>query len=276
MKTEQQVARHYERDDLEQAILTALTAAGVDIEHLQAVDLAGIDEFHLGGRPPTIDLAQRLGVKPGDQLLDIGSGIGGPARTFATEYGCRAIGIDLTSSFVATAKALTQRCGLADRVSFEQGSALAMPFADQSIDVATLIHVGMNIADKAQLFEEARRVLRPGGRFGIYDVMRMDEEAPIPYPVPWSSTSETSFVESPDVYRDLLLAAGFVIESERNRCAFVLDRAAEIRANAAEFGPPILGLHVIMGPAAKDRLRNVMVALEQGIIAPIEMIARVT
>lgn len=274
MKTEQQVARHYERDDLEQAILTALIAAGVDIEHLTAADLAGVDEFHLGGRPQTMEFAQRLGIKPGEQLLDIGAGIGGPARTFATEYGCRAIGIDLTSSFVTTAKALTQRCGLADRVLFEQGSALAMPFADQGVDVATLIHVGMNIADKAQLFAEARRVLKPDGRFGIYDVMRMDEKTAIPYPMPWSATPETSFVEAPVIYRDLLAAAGFVIEAERNQRDFVLNRSAEMRAEAAQSGPPILGLHVIMGPAAKDRLRNVTAALERGIIAPIEMIAR--
>ena len=275
MKTEQQVARHYERDDLEQAILAALVAAGVDIEHLTAADLAGVDEFHLGGRALTIEFGKRLGLGAGQRVLDIGSGVGGPARTFATEYGCQVAGIDLTPSFVVAAKALTERCGLAEQVSFEVGSALAIPVARQSVDVVTLIHVGMNIADKAQLFAEAQRVLRPGGRFGIYDVMLTDEVTTIPYPMPWSTTPNTSFVETPVIYRDLLARAGFAIEAERNQRDLVLKLAGEMRAKAAEYGPPIMGPHVVMGPTAKDKLRDVMAALEQGIIAPIEMIARV-
>lgn len=273
METEQQVAQHYNRTDLEQSILTALIAAGRDIDHLTPADLAEVDEFHLGWRPQTVELARRLGLGSDMRVFDIGSGIGGPARYFAEAHHCRVIGIDLTESFVTVATALTQRCGLSDLVAFQQGSALATPFAAGTFDVATLIHVGMNIADKATLFAEARRVLKRGGRFGIYDVMRMSGAA-LPYPMPWAADPSTSFVESPVVYKDLLIAAGFAIETEQSRREFVLDQAAAMRKKVAESGPPILGLHVIMGPAAKDRLKNVMAALEQGTIAPIEIIAR--
>ena len=121
-------------------------------------------------------------------LLDVGSGIGGPARTFADAFGCRVTGVDLTEEFVEAANALTRRCGLSDRVSFRQASALALPFADASFDAATLIHVGMNIEDKAGLFAEVRRVLKPDARFGVYDIMRV-AEGEIPYPMPWAATA---------------------------------------------------------------------------------------
>lgn len=273
METEQQVAQHYGRTDLEQAILTALTAAGKDIDHLTPTDLVDIDEFHLGGRPQTVELARRLGLAANMRVLDIGSGIGGPARYFAAAHGCRVTGIDLTESFVAVATALTQRCGLSDLVAFQQGSALAMPFNAGFFDAATLIHVGMNIADKSALFAEARRVLKPGGRFCVYEVMRMGDAA-LPFPMPWAADPATSFVETPVIYKDLLVAARFAVEAEQNRRDFVLDRAAAMRAKTAQSGPSILGLHVVMGPAAKDRLKNVTAALEQGIIAPIEIICR--
>lgn len=274
MTTDQVVVQHYGREGLEQAILAALKAAGKDVAALSPDDLASVDEFHLGWRAQTVSLAERLGLGGDDHVLDIGAGIGGPARCFAARYGCSVVGIDLTPDFVAVAQALTRRCGLANLVSFRLGSALALPFSVGSFDVATLIHVGMNIADKASLFAEARRVLKPGGRFGVYDVMFTDGEVVLPYPMPWAIGPASSFVETPATYLKLLTAAGFAIEAESNRRDATLDQAREMRARAAESGPPSLGLHVIMGPAAKDRMRNVMDALERDLIAPVEIIAR--
>jgi len=166
MDTERQVAQHYTHGALEQAILQALRAAGKDPERLSPEDLIGVDEIHLGARSATEWLADDLALTAGERLLDVGCGIGGPARYFAAARGCQVSGLDLTEEFVQVAGALTRRCGLEGRAGFRQGSALAMPFAAGSFEVATLIHVGMNIADKAGLFAEVRRVLRPGGRFG--------------------------------------------------------------------------------------------------------------
>src|SRR5262245_3285113 len=126
MNTEQRVAQHYARDGLEQAILAALEASGKDIHKLTASDLSGADEFHLGWLPATIELARELGLAQGMHVLDVGSGIGGPARYFASAHGCRVTGIDLTEEFVEVANALTKRCGLSDRVGFQQASALAL------------------------------------------------------------------------------------------------------------------------------------------------------
>jgi ubiquinone/menaquinone biosynthesis C-methylase UbiE len=273
MDVEQQVARHYGRAGLEGAILEPLRASGKDVEELAAADLSGADEFHLGWRAATIELGKDLGLASGMHLLDVGCGIGGPARTFAEAHDCRVTGVDLTEEFVEAAEGLTRRCGLADRVSFRQASALALPFADASFDAATLLHVGMNIEDKAGLFAEVRRVLKPDARFGVYDIMRM-AEGEIPYPMPWAAMPETSFVEPPEAYRRLLSTAGFEIEREESRRELALRLGREMRDNAEKHGAPPLSLHVLMGPATQERLGNVMKTLQAGTIAPIEMIAR--
>jgi SAM-dependent methyltransferase len=218
-------------------------------------------------------LFQHLRLAPGLHVLDVGCGLGGPARYFAETHRCHVTGIDLTEEFVQTATDLTRRCGLSDLVTFRHGSALDLPFEAGMFDAVTLIHVGMNIQDKARLFEEARRVLKPGARFCAYEVMYAGE-GDLPYPMPWAMTTETSFVETPDTYRKLLSAAGFKIEAEENRRAFVLDGVREMRAKVEKDGMPALNQHVLLGPTARERLGNVMAALERGVIAPIQIIAR--
>lgn len=273
MTTEQQVASHYTHGSLQQAIYDALKAMGKNPDRLSAADLSAADEFHLGWLAATRALALDLGLARGMHVLDVGSGIGGPARFFAETHGCRVTGIDLTEEFVHVATELTRRCGLSELVSFKQGSALDLPFDAGTFDGATLIHVGMNIADKARLFENVRRVLKPGALFGVYEVMRAGE-GDLPYPMLWAQTIETSFVEAPETYRRLLTAAGFKIEREENRREFVLNLAREMREKAAIHGTPPLSLHVLIGSAWRDRVANVMNTVERGTIAPIEMIAR--
>jgi SAM-dependent methyltransferase len=273
MDIEGDVARHYTHGALEAAILDALRASGKDVDRLSADDLSAADEFHLGWRAATVELALDLALSPGLEVLDVGSGIGGPARYFAQAHGCRVTGIDLTEEFVHVATVLTRRCGLDHLATFVQGSGLALPFPSECFDRATLIHVGMNIPDKGPLFAEVLRVLRPGGIFCAYEIMRTDASE-LPFPMPWAGREAMSFVETPDTYRRLLAAAGFVIEREVNRRDQVLELGRAMRSHAARHGVPPLGLHVLMGPASRERLGNVMSALERGSIAPLEMLAR--
>ncbi|WP_027134872.1 class I SAM-dependent methyltransferase [Geminicoccus roseus] len=273
MDIETEVARHYRHGRLEESILEALAASGRAVDRLAPTDLSGADEFHLGWRPATLAFARDMELAPGRQVLDLGCGIGGPARCFAAEFGCHATGIDLSPEYVEVAASLSRRCGLAGKTAFRQASALALPFEDNSFDAVTLIHVGMNIAAKDRLFAEARRVLKRDGRFGVYDVMLTGEE-PLPYPMPWAVDQGTSFVVPPATYRALLEEAGFAVEQELDRRAFALERWAEMRANVAKNGPPPLSLHTLIGPASQERLGNVMKTLEAGTIAPVQMIAR--
>ena len=273
MNIEQNVAQHYTHGRLEQAILDAATAAGKDASRLKVDDLAPADEFHIGGRQATIELAQQLDLRPGMHLLDIGSGLGGAARYFAAEHNCRVTGIDLTEEYVDVANALARRVGLADRVAYRHGSALALPFAPASFDGAYMLHVGMNIEDKAGLLAGIRKALKRGAVFGVYDVMKGAPGA-LSFPVPWASTAATSFVAEPETYRRLLEANGFEVMKERGRRQFGIEFFRQMRARAAESGPPPLGLHIVMGADFRHKMANMIAMLEQGMIAPTEMIAR--
>ena len=274
MEIEQAVAQHYAHGSLEDSILKALGAAGKDVNRLTPKDLAPVDEFHVGGRPATIAFAEQFAPQPGMRLLDIGCGLGGAARYFASEHGCRVTGIDLSAEYAAVANALAARVGLSDRVSCQQGSALGLPFANESFDGAYLFHVGMNIEDKAKLFSEVRRVLTTGGVFGIYDVMRL-AAGDLHYPVPWTSSAEVSFVADAESYRSLLAAAGFEVLKERSRRDFALETFAQMKARAASGAPSPLGLHIVMGASAGQKVKNMMGDITAGLIAPTEMICRV-
>ena len=273
MTVEHNVAQHYTHGALEAAILEALRKSGKDPERLEPDDLATGDEFHIGGREATAAFAEQLPLRPGLQLLDVGSGIGGPARYFAHNQKCQVTGIDLTDEFVRVARALSQRVGLADKVTFVQGSALEPPFPAGSFDGAYMLHVGMNIGDKATLFAQVKRVLRPEGFFGIYDVVRIGA-GDIIYPVPWASTEATSFVADDGTYRRLLTEAGFKVVNERERRSFALEFFAKMKARIAETGLPPLGTHIVMGPDFQQKLANLVAAIERGVVAPVEMIAR--
>ena len=274
MSVEQQVTAHYGRPHLEEAILEALRRSGkADVEHLEPAELAGADEFHLGWRPATVAFANALAFPRGAHVLDIGAGIGGPARHFAEAHGVHVTGIDLTEEYVATANGLTHRCGLSDLVFFRQANAIDMPFALSMFDGAYTVHAAMNIADKTALFAETRRVLKPGARFGVYDIMQV-APGDLPYPMPWAATLESSFVETPETYKALLQAAGFAIESETDRGDMARELGRQMSDRVARDGPPPLGLHTLMGPATPERLGNVMKTLQARIIAPIEIVAR--
>src|SRR5260370_16807163 len=203
MSTEAAVAGHYGRGQREELILGAVAREGKDHENLAAGDLAAVDEFHVGGLEATQELAKHMGVGRGVGLLDVGSGVGGAARYFAAEHGCRVTGIDLTEEFVRVAGSLTRRTKLDGLAEFRQGSALELPFERGTFDRAYMIHVGMNIADKAGIFREVRRVLKPEGLFTIFVIMRTwngrtgdgrSGDGAIRYPVPWALSEETSFV----------------------------------------------------------------------------------
>jgi ubiquinone/menaquinone biosynthesis C-methylase UbiE len=237
-----------------------------------AEDLAPVDEFHIGGRAATKELAQQLALSASDRVLDIGCGLGGPARQIAAQYGCHVTGIDLTRDYVEAGNVLSGWLRLEERVSLQHGDALALPFADGSFTAAYMFHVGMNIADKHALFAEVVRVLRAGARLAIYDVMRTGD-GELSYPLPWASTAETNAIVSPRRYRDALSVAGFEIVSERGRREVALEYFARQRAQTA-VGPAALGVHTLMGARRPEMVRNMSESISNGHIAPVVMIAK--
>lgn len=265
------VTRHYGSYRVLDRIRGGLAAQGIEGDRISPDALKAVDEFHIGGAEATIKLLEGLEVSKGTRVLDIGSGIGGPARTIAARYGCRVVGVDLTPDFVEAARVLSEMCGLSDLLDFKIGSATDLPLPDSGFDLALLLHVGMNIPDKAGLFREAHRVLRPGGKFAVYDVMRVGAGT-LAFPVPWAETPDLSALETPDAYRSAARDAGFGLIREENRRAIALDFFARIKAQTDSAAPPPLGLHLLMGPTVKAKMENMISAIAADTIAPVQMI----
>lgn len=256
------VRQHYSGDDLAGGILAALAATGQDAASVTVRDLAAVDQLHAGGPDSTRYLFEQLDLGSETRLLDVGSGIGGPARLAAAEFGCSVVGLDLSPDFVAAAGRLSGLVGLSSAVEFLVASGADTGLPDASFDRASLIHVGMNIADKAAVFAEVRRVLTNGGVFGVYDQMRIGAGG-LTYPLPWAVDERSSFVAGPDDYVGDLTAAGFRVVRQENRMA------------AARGGPPPGGLDqaAVFGPAFAERLGNNLAAARAGLLAPILLVA---
>ncbi len=258
-RSAQAVADHYKRRALGDVILAALTAAGIDIEHLTPDDLAPVDEFHSGGRNATVRLAQLAQIDGSERVLDVGCGIGGPSRYLASRFGCRMTGLDLTADFIALAGMLAQRTRLADKVTYRQGDALDLPFADASFDLVWSQNAAMNIADRDRLYGEMRRVLTPSGRLALQEIAAGPGGEPF-YPTPWASDKSISFLITPDATRAALERIGFRMVAWQDTTEEALEQQ-RARAKALETGSlPPLGLHIVIGEAfptvTKNMLRN--------------------
>jgi SAM-dependent methyltransferase len=269
METTAAVAGHYGKEKLLETILDALRAAGKDPERLTVEDLATFDHFHLRGRDATLELLRLAGLQAGDLVLDVGGGIGGPARTLA-EAGCSVTVLDLTGEFCRTGAALTERVALGARVTFRQASALDMPFEDGAFDAVWTQHSSMNIEDKEGLYEEIARVARRGGKLAMHEIMA-GPDGPPHFPVPWAPVPTISFLRPPDAVRKLIGASGFRERVWRDGSATALAWLRD-RLAAAPPSPPPLGLHLLLGPAAGEMLRNVMRNLEEHRISVVEAV----
>jgi ubiquinone/menaquinone biosynthesis C-methylase UbiE len=269
-----EVERHYSMSGrLPAAIRDELITLGKDVCKLEPKDLETIDEFHIRGRAATLDLAHRLNIARGSLVLDVGSGLGGPARTIATSFNCHVIGVDLTRDFCEAAREITRWVGLSDSVTFVQGDATVLDLRSASFDVAVTMHAAMNIERKAEMYAGVRRCLKPCGRFGIYDVVQ-GEGGQVHFPVPWARDASISHLATPAQMRSLLDDAGFTIEQEIDSteasATWFKEKSERLRATKA--AP--LGFRLFLGELHAEMVANQVKNLAERRIGTVTYVAR--
>ncbi len=237
------VRNHYRATGLTERLKAALAALGSEDQRLDPRQLAALDQFHSIGLAATDELVKLAGLTAEMSVLDVGSGVGGPARFVAATCGCKVTGIDLSDPFVEAARYLTERTRQSGQVSFQVASALELPFGDGAFDAVLMQHVAMNITERARLYRELRRVLKAGGRFAIFDVVSNGAEPH--YPVPWARTAATSFLLTADATREAIESAGFRTLIWRDDTEAAKAWIARLRASGP---PPSPNLGVVMGP----------------------------
>ncbi|MFP4559696.1 MAG: class I SAM-dependent methyltransferase [Thiohalorhabdus sp.] len=265
------VESHYSRGDLASTLSRALEETGLDPNNLHPDDLAPVDEFHIRGQEATQELIELAGFGPEDHVLDAGCGIGGPARHLAQQCGCRVTGLELTREYCHLASDLTAKVGLDQRVEFQEGDATAMPFGDQAFDGIWTLHMSMNVANKDELYAEMRRVLRPGGRLAMYEIVAGPGGA-LHFPVPWARSPAISHLASAEDLHSGLEARGFrerywgdVTEPATNFFTAMLERARQEE-------PPPLGLHLVLGPDMGEMAANMLRNLEEERIRVVQVV----
>ena len=229
---------------------------GKDLENITREDIAPVDEFHVRGAAVSKELATSIDLN-NKTVLDIGSGLGGPCRMLADTYNCMATGIDLSNEYVRTATKLSELVGLSSKTKYVQGDAAELPFADNSFDVVWTQHVQMNVPDKQKFYSEISRVLKPGGHFLYYDILKNNDSV-VSYPMPWSSTENESFLFKNIEMEAILTSLGLTKVSSTNQTAAGIEFFEGLLAKIKEFGPPKIGLNVLMGETTKPKLVNLL------------------
>jgi len=249
------VKRQYGIGEIWQKIETGLKLAGKDIHSLTLDDLAPIDEFHTRGRAATRELAEMANLKASDLVLDVGCGLGGTARYLAEHYQCRVKGIDLIEAYISAGTKLTAVVNLSDRVDLQYASALDLPCEDEQFDIVLTQHVQMNIADKHRFYSEIERVLKPGGRFVFHDVF-LSGGKPALYPVPWAEDESVSAMVTESRARSAINKMGLEIDQWFGKVTESVKFFERVLTRIEAKGLPPLGIHLILGDNAEEKMRN--------------------
>ncbi len=273
MAEAREIAEHWGTGDVFSRIMTAMQDAGIDPSRVSVEQLAPVDHFHARGLPATKDLADTLPIKEDDRIVDIGCGVGGPARYLAQRFGCIVDGVDITVPFVDAANKLSKLVGLEDRVTIQVGDGNALPFEQEQFDGAYTQHVTMNIADRSWFFNEAFRVLKPGAFFAITEHGLGPAGEPH-YPLPWSDDGSGAYLMTPSDTVERLNRAGFSDITVKDTGQEYLEAYRGAIAAAERGDLPVFGVHILLGKTAPQKVRNAARNIEEQRTHPVQIICR--
>lgn len=257
-----QTEKHYYRPNLFEDIVNRLKDLKIDLNNVHRKDISGVDEFHVRGSQVSKELAEIAGIK-NSKVLDVGCGIGGPCRMLADEFDCETTGVDLSNEFIRTAIKLSELVGLANKTEFVCGDATKLSFTDKSFDAVWTQHVQMNILDKDKFYSEIHRVLNDNGTLIYYDIFKNNNEE-VSYPMPWANEPEISFLTRVNDMEVILNQLGFSKIQSTNETENGIVFFEKLVEKIKEFGPPKLGLNVLMGDTTKNKIINLLNGLKEG------------
>ncbi|MFD0860922.1 class I SAM-dependent methyltransferase [Sungkyunkwania multivorans] len=259
------IENHYLKEGLFEVIVGKLKEQGIDIENVTRANILGVDEFHVRGAAVSKELAGLIDLH-GKNVLDVGCGLGGPCRMLSDEFDCQTTGIDLSKEYIRTANQLSKLVKLDKKTTFVHGNALDLPFKDSSFDVVWTQHVQMNIPNKERFYSEIFRVLKHGGHLLYYDIFT-SAKGNISYPMPWASNANQSFLFTFAQMEKLLNQLGVVKVNAIDQTKAGIDFFEIMMVNLQEFGPPSIGLNLLMGETTKPKLSNLLSHLKDGLLA---------
>ena len=262
---------YYDGPDLTGRVRDALRQAGLDPERLRVEDLTALDQFHALGVAATLALAELAELEPGERVLDLGAGIGGPARVLSARFGARVVAVEPTARFRRLAAELNAATGLEDAIEVVDAHGDALPFPDGSFDLVWTQAVLPNVADLAPFAAEAHRVLAPGGRWALAETVA-GPGGELRFPVPWADGPAESHLLAPEALRETLERPGFAAEVwQVGRAA--LAPAAALAAAEPDEPQPLIEVSLLM-PDRDARMASLARNVAEQRIAPVQAVLR--